>query len=82
MRVGTVVAAFLLTGGAVLLSTQMVGAATVLLAGGCGLLILLPVIRLAMMAIHFARLTDKRFVLITIAVVTFVFMGGVVGVVL
>lgn len=82
MRIGTVVASFLLTGGAVLLYTQMDRAATILLAGGCGLLILLPVVRLTMMAVHFTQLTDIRFVLITFAVVTFVIMGGVIGVVL
>ncbi|MBC7302125.1 MAG: hypothetical protein H5T78_14370 [Nocardia sp.] len=82
MRTGTAVAAGLLAGGAVCGYTQAGVVAVVLLAGGCGILILLPVVRLVMMAGHFVRLADTRFVITTVAVLVLVATGGVLGVVL
>lgn len=79
MRAGTAVASALLAAGTILGSMREGVGAAILLTGGCALLIVLPVIRLAMMAGHFARLADTRYLLITIAVLTLVSAGGVTG---
>lgn len=79
MRIGTTVASALLVAGTVLASLLPGPAVTTLLAAGCGLLVLLPVIRLAMMTGHFARLADTSYVLITLAVLALVIAGGVIG---
>ena len=50
MRLGTAVVSVLLVVGAILAYTDAGSAGTVLLAGGCGLLVVLPIIRLVMMA--------------------------------
>lgn len=82
MRIGTAIAAALLTAGAVVAVVRPGSAATILLTAGCALLVLLPVIRLAMMAGHFVRLADRPFVAITLAVIVLVMISGVVGIVL
>lgn len=82
MRIGTVIASALLVAGATIAYLLPGLTATILLTGGCGLLVLLPVIRLAMMTGHFVRLTDKGYVVITIAVLVLVIASGVVGLVL
>lgn len=82
MRVGTVIASALLVAGAAFAYLVPGLAATILLTGGCGLMILLPVIRLAMMAGHFARLGDTGFVVISVVVIGLVLGGGVVGMIL
>ncbi|GAA4515563.1 hypothetical protein [Brevibacterium yomogidense] len=79
MRIGTVIASALLVVGATIAYLQPGLTATILLACGCSLLVLLPVIRLVMMAGHFVRLTDKGFVVITLTVLALVVAGGVVG---
>jgi len=81
LRIGTVVSAMLLAAGAVAGYERAGPAATILLAGGCGVLLLLPVIRLAMMAGHFARLADRRFVAVTLTVLLLVLAGAVTGLV-
>lgn len=80
MRIGTVIASALLVAGAAVAYLQPGLTATILLTGGCGILVLLPVIRLAMMTSHFARLTDKGFVIITLGVLALVIAGGAVGI--
>ncbi|MGW3549176.1 hypothetical protein ACWDHH_15610 [Janibacter hoylei] len=82
MRIGTVIASALLVAGAAVAYVQPGLTSKILLTGGCGLLVLLPVIRLAMMTGHFARLTDKGFAVITVAVLVLVIASGVVGMVL
>lgn len=79
MRIGTAAACVLLSIGAVLALLWPGPAATTLLTGGCALLILLPVIRLVMMAGYYARLAQKRYALISIAVLALVVASGVVG---
>lgn len=78
MRVGTAVAAALLSGGVVLnaFGAQQFGA--VLLIAGCATLVLLPVARLFLMAEHFAR-TDRLFLWISLAVLALVLAGAAVG---
>lgn len=80
MRIGTLAGAILLAGGAIMGFTQVSNATTTLLIGGCGLLILLPVVRLIMMVGHYARWGDKRFALVALAVLCLVVAGGVLGV--
>ena len=79
MRTGTIIASALLVAGVVCLYLLPGPAVTVLFAGGCGLLVLVPVTRLAMMIGHFARLRDTNYVLITLAVLALVIAGGVIG---
>src|SRR5690625_3347225 len=55
---------------------------TVLLAGGCGLLVVLPIIRLVMMAGHFARHAERHFTAITLTVLALILIGGAAGLVL
>lgn len=81
MRTGTAVASVLLTAGAVLMPLEADLPATILLTAGCGLLVALPVARLTMMVGHFARLADRRFVGITLAVIVLVVAGGAIGLV-
>lgn len=82
MRVGTALASALLVAGVVLGSAQAAGAATILLGGGgCGLLVLLPVLRLVLMARHFLRHTEWSFAMITLAVLTLVIAAAAVGIV-
>lgn len=78
LRVGTVVAAALLSGGAVLSAFGAQQLGTVLLIAGCATLVLLPVARLLLMADHFAR-TDKLFLWVSLAVLALVIAGAAVG---
>lgn len=82
MRLGTAVASVLLVVGAILAYTDARLAGTVLLAGGCGLLVVLPIIRLVMMAGHFARHAERHFTAITLAVLALILIGGAAGLVL
>ena len=81
MRLGTVVAAILLAVGTALWAAGQGRGAAVLLTGGCGLLVLLPVIRLVMMVDHFARRPQRVLVLAALAVLVLVLAGAVVGLV-
>jgi uncharacterized membrane protein len=78
MRVGTVAAAVLLSAGAVFLFFHVGTEAEVFLSGGCAILVLLPMIRLVMMTVHFAR-TNKPFVPVSVLVILFVFAGTAAG---
>lgn len=78
MRIGTASAAVLLSVGALLLYFQAGTATTVFLTGGCALLILLPVIRLVMMAVHFAQ-TNRPFAHVSALVLVLVLAGTVAG---
>lgn len=82
LRIGTGAASVLLTAGAVLAAVRVGILATALLAGGCAVLVLLPVVRLVLMAAHFTRLNDRRFVVITVVVLGLVAAGGVSGLLL
>lgn len=79
MRLGTATASVLLVVGAIFAYTNAGLAGTILLAGGCGLLIVLPIIRLVMMAGHFARNSERRFTAITLAVLALILIGGAAG---
>ncbi|MGC5257147.1 DUF1634 domain-containing protein [Gordonia sp. DT218] len=79
MRVGTVSIAMLLVAGTVCSWTDADVAATILLSAGCGLLVLLPVVRLVMMVDHFARSADKPFVVITALVLVLIAAGALIG---
>lgn len=79
MRLGTAAASVLLVVGAILAYTNAGLAGTILLAGGCGLLIVLPIIRLVMMAGHFARHAERHFITITLAVLALILIGGAAG---
>ncbi|SDC62932.1 Protein of unknown function [Sanguibacter gelidistatuariae] len=79
LRVGTAIAALLLTAGTIALYTGAVLAHQILLTAGCSLLVLLPVIRLTMMAGHFVRQGDKRFAIITVSVLILVLTGAAAG---
>lgn len=79
MSVGTTVAAALLTLGALLAITGPTRAATPLLAAGCGLLVLLPAARLALMARHFAKLRDSRYTVVALVVLGLVAIGCSIG---
>ncbi len=79
MRVGTFIAAALFSVGTALIWLDS-DLATVVLAGGSSLLVMLPVSRLTMMAAHFVRLADRRFALIAILVIGLTVSGAVVGV--
>lgn len=79
MRVGTIIASVLLVAGAAAANRFPGPTAPVLLAGGCGLLVALPVIRLAMMTGHFVRISDRSYVVISVTVLVLVLAGGAVG---
>ncbi|MFF1539157.1 hypothetical protein ACFVWL_03735 [Microbacterium sp. NPDC058269] len=83
MRVGTLVAALLLSSGVVLSGGEVPGVGarqfgTVLLMIGCTMLVLLPVARLLLMAAHFAR-TDRLFLWVSVLVLALVVAGGALG---
>ncbi|MDQ6523742.1 hypothetical protein RB608_09040 [Nocardioides sp. LHD-245] len=80
MRVGTAGASALLVAGACLRPAGATGIATVLLGSGCGLLVLLPVLRLVLMAGHFARLAERSYATISLVVLALVIAAVVVGV--
>ncbi len=82
MRVGNAAVAVLLGLGAACGYLHAGLVTTLLLTAGCGLMILLPVIRLAMMAGHFTRLVDHRFLAVTLTVLALVVAGGMSGLVL
>lgn len=79
MRAGTITASVLLAVGGLCTYLVTGPAGTVLLTAGCGVLIGLPVIRLAMMTGHFSRLGDRTFTIITLTVLMLVIAGGVAG---
>lgn len=78
MRVGTVVAAVLLSGGVLVGAIGAQPVSTVLLVTGCATLVLLPIARLMLMAGHFAR-TDRHFLWISLLVLVLVISGAAVG---
>lgn len=78
MRLGTATATVLLTVGAAFIYLHP-ATATVLLTAGCGVLIAVPILRLAMMAGHFARRSDRRYAAIACVVLLLVIAGGAVG---
>ncbi|WP_427870706.1 hypothetical protein [Leucobacter luti] len=79
MRIGTSVACVLLSIGSVVTLLRPGVVATTFLAGGCALLVLLPAIRLVMMAEHFVRQSQARYALIAVVVFALVVASGVVG---
>lgn len=82
MRIGTAVAASLLVAGTIARYASAGVAHTILLTAGCSLLVLLPVIRLTMMAGYFVRLGDRGFAVITVLVLALVLTGAAAGVML
>lgn len=78
MKFGTMAAAGLLSFGVVLLAFR-VELATPVLAAGCALLVLLPLVRLVLMATHFARFHDGVFALTALLVLALVIAGAAVG---
>lgn len=78
MRVGTAVAAVLLSTGVILGAVGAQPLSMVLLVAGCATLVLLPVARLLLMAGHFAR-TDRLFLWISLLVLVLVISGASVG---
>ena len=81
MRIGTAIAAALLVAGTGFEYGGLTLAAKALFIGGCGLLILLPALRLAMMARHYVRHAQRYFAAITLTVLTLVIAGVVLGIV-
>lgn len=79
MRTCTIIAAALLVAGAVVAYFLPDLIATVLLAAGCALLVLLPLLRLAMMAGYFVRRGETTFVVVTVIVIGLVIAGGAMG---
>lgn len=80
-RIGSVLAALLLilgTAFAYVLSDSTIS--TVLLTGGCALIVLLPVVRLAMMTGHFARAADRPFAVISALVILLVITTAAVSI--
>lgn len=78
MRIGTVLAAVLLSAGAILGGVGAQPVSTALLIAGCTTLVLLPVARLLLMAGHFAR-ADGLFLRISVLVLALVIAGAAVG---
>ncbi|MFD4405258.1 hypothetical protein ACFWPH_21095 [Nocardia sp. NPDC058499] len=79
MRVGTASTTGLLVVGVVLRAAGAHQPSTIALVAGCGLLVLLPLVRLVVMLGEFARQADRRFVALTAAVIGLVIIGGAIG---
>ena len=69
----------LLVGAALLTWSGMASAATVAGIGGCGVLVLLPVLRLLLMLSHFGRRADRTYVGITALVIILVLSSAMTG---
>jgi hypothetical protein len=82
MRWGTLTSTTLLVGGAIFAWAGRATASTALVASGCGALILLPILRLLLMLIAFARRADKVYVAITVVVVTLILATAMTGLLL
>lgn len=82
MRWGTLTATVLLIAGAILVWCTLALASSVAVVAGCGVLILLPVIRLLLMLISFARRADKPYMGITVLVLVFILTSAVTGMIL
>ncbi|HXH35444.1 MAG TPA: hypothetical protein VNJ54_13730 [Plantibacter sp.] len=78
MRIGTSMAAVLLTIGVTLLGAGAQTPGRGLITAGCAVLVLLPVARLVQMASHYAH-TDKVFMLVSLLVLALVVTGAVTG---
>ncbi|WP_280418448.1 hypothetical protein [Nocardia carnea] len=80
MRVGTASTTGLLIVGVVFRAAGAYQPSTIALVAGCGLLVLLPLLRLVVMLGDFARQADRQFVVWTAVVIGLVIAGGAMGV--
>lgn len=82
MRWGTLTTSVLLVGGALLTWGGITPASSVVVVTGCAILVALPLLRLLLMLVDFARRADKSYVGIVFLVITLIAATAATGTIL
>lgn len=82
MRWGTLATSVLLVGGALLAWGGMAPASSMVVVTGCAILVALPVLRLLLMLVDFARRADPSYVGIVLLVITLIAITAATGMII